>query len=64
MAVMSCVGSVLNHLVLGKRCFVLGKKLNVVTTGDLLSYRFSSPKAIRLVQGVVLLVCITASMVA
>ena len=64
MAVMSCVGSVLNHLVLGKRCFVLGKKLNVITTGDLLSYRFSSPKAIRIVQAVVLLVCITASMVA
>lgn len=64
MAVMSCVGSVLNHLVLGKRCYVLGKKLNVVTTGDLLSYRFSSPKAIRIVQGIVLLVCITAAMVA
>lgn len=63
-ALMSLLGSVLNYLVLGKRCYVLGKRLDIITAGDLLSYRFYSPKAIRSVQAVVLLICITAAMVA
>lgn len=63
-ALMSLLGSILNYLVLGKRCYVLGKRLDIITAGDLLSHRFYSPKAIRLVQAIVLLVCITAAMVA
>lgn len=61
---MSLTGILAEYLLVGRRYYVLGRRLGLVTPGDLLAERYYSPATVRALQAIIMVVCMVGYLVA